>query len=475
MNLIGRRKEIDKLDLAMNSGKPEFIAVYGRRRVGKTFLIKEYFNYQFAFYASGSTEAKTNRQKLMLFHKALKEYGCDKSQAPQDWLEAFDRLREILTSDRVHRDPATGRRVIFLDELPWFDTGRNDFRMALDLFWNTWASSQPDICLIICGSATSWIISKVVHDRGGFHNRLTRQIHLNPFDLGECEELLLSKGIELPRDQIIRSYMVFGGIPYYLNLLDRRLSLDQNIQALIFDQYGELHDEYHALFKALFSNPRKHVKIVECIAAHRRGMSRTELAELTGINNGGSISEPLSELEQCGFIREFSAFNKNQYGRMYQVTDPFILFCISFIKEKKTDSWMHFIGTPAFYTWEGLAFETVCLNHLDRIREALGIRGVSAQIYSWQGKASPNRKGAQIDLLIDRADSTINLCEMKYTREPFVISEHYRDNLVNKRELFTEMTNTRKAVTIILISANGVKKTAHYDIAQQIISGDDLF
>lgn len=475
MNLIGRKKEIDKIDTAMQSGRPEFIAVYGRRRVGKTFLIREYFNYQFAFYASGSTEAKSNSQKLKLFHNALKQYGHSERRAPADWMEAFDRLKEILVSGNVYRDAATKRRVVFLDELPWFDTGRSDFRMALDQFWNTWASAQSDICLIICGSAASWIIDQMLMDRGGFHNRVTRQIHLMPFSLNECEEFLQANGITLPRNQVIKSYMVFGGIPYYLNLLDTRLSLDQNIQALFFDEQGELRNEYTMLFNALFSSPERHMKVIECLSEKRRGLSRAELTGQTGLNNGGSLSGTLSELEQCGFIREFPAYAKDSYGKMYQLIDPFVLFYNTFLKDRKIDSWMQFIGTPAYYAWEGLAFETVCLNHIDRIRDVLGISGISAQIYSWQGKASEGRKGAQIDLLIDRADSTINLCEVKYTEAPFVIDKDCSSNLINKRELFREAVKTKKAVTIVLISAAGVKKNAYYDVARRMISGDDLF
>ena len=416
MNVTGRKYEIDRLDTAMRSGSPEFIAVYGRRRVGKTYLIREYFNYKFAFYATGSTEAKTTRQKLNLFHNALREYGSVEKKAPEDWMEAFRRLRTILECDDVFRDPATDRRVVFLDELPWFDTGRSDFRMALDVFWNTWASTQPDLCLIICGSATSWIINKIVLDRGGFHNRLTRQLHLLPFTLSECEEFLIYKGLNLPRMQIIKSYMVFGGIPYYLNLLDSRLSLDQNIQELIFSERGEMHNEYSVLFNALFRNPRKHKQIIDSLSKVRRGMSRSELSEETGISNGNSLTEILFELEQCGFIREYNSYNKSSYGKIYQLIDPFTLFCETFLKNRKKNSWMQFIGTPAYYAWTGLSFETVCLNHTDQIKAALGISGIEADLYSWQRKASDSGKeGAQIDLLIDRADRTIDLCEMKYT------------------------------------------------------------
>ena len=475
MNLIGRKEEISRLDSAMQSGMPEFIAVYGRRRVGKTYLIREYFNNKFSFYASGSTEAKTNRQKLKIFHDSLKRYGSSEKSVPQDWMEAFNRLRNLLMKDDVCLDPATGRKVIFLDELPWFDTGKSDFRMALDVFWNTWASAQQDVCLIICGSATSWILNKMVLDRGGFHNRLTRQIHLRPFTLAECEELLHSKGLDLPRNEVIRAYMVFGGIPFYLNMIDRRLSLDQNIQALLFNEYGELHNEYKILFNALFNNPQKHAKIIDSLTESKRGLSRTELSAGTGINNGGSLTEMLFELEQCGFIREFSGYNKNIYGKMYQITDPFSVFYTTFLKDRKMENWMQFVGTPAYYAWEGLAFETVCLNHTEQIKTILGISGISADIYSWQGKATGKRKGAQIDLLIDRADSVINLCEMKYTQEPFTIDEEYKNKLINKRELFKEATKTRKAVNIIMISAGGVKKNGYYNIIQRDINGDELF
>ena len=475
MKLIGRADEIDKLDMMVRSGIPEFAVVYGRRRVGKTYLIREFFNYQFAFYVSGSTEAKTNKQKIAVFHNALKKYGCQERRVPQDWMEAFDRLRDILESNDVFRDPLTGRRIVFIDELPWFDTSRNDFRLALDLFWNTWASTQKDICLIICGSATSWIIKNMLLDRGGFHNRLTRQFHLKPFTLAECEEYLVSRNIELPRNQIIKLYMVFGGIPYYLNLLDSRLSLDQNIQALVFSEQGELHNEYKALFKALFDNPGNHTRIIEKMSEVRRGVTRAELSAMTGINNGAAMTDALVELEQCGFIREYMAYNKNSYGKLYQVIDPFVLFHNTLIERAKVTDWMHFNGTPAYYTWSGYAFETVCLNHTDQIKYVLGIGGISAKVYSWQGKAAGIRSGAQIDMLIDRADNTINICEMKYTEAPFVIDEHYNNVLINKRELFREAAKTRKALTIIMISASGVRRSGYYDILQRSISGDELF
>ena len=253
MKIIGRNREKDVLSKCLSSKRPEFVVVYGRRRVGKTFLIKEYFNGQFSFYATGLSDEKTKGQ-LKAFHASLQVYGCTEKKVPTDWFEAFARLRALLETRDIYRDPVSNRRVVFLDELPWMDTARSDFRSGLEYFWNSWASSQEDLLLIVCGSATSWIIKHMLKERKGFHNRVTRRIRLLPFTLKECKELLENNDIVMTRAQMIECYMVFGGIPYYLNLIDSRLSLAQNIDELMFKPYGDLKDEYTELFYSLFNS-----------------------------------------------------------------------------------------------------------------------------------------------------------------------------------------------------------------------------
>lgn len=472
MNIIGRNREKDIISMCLESKRPEFLVVFGRRRVGKTFLIREYFNSRFSFYTTGIPDEKT-RNQLKAFNESLVMYGDNTKTIPKDWFEAFRRLRQLLESSDVFRDASSGKKVVFLDEVPWMDTARSDFKSAFDFFWNSWGSSQEDLLLIICGSATSWIITNILNDKGGFHNRITKQMHIDPFSLGECKQYFNDNGIVLNKNQIIESYMIFGGIPYYLNLFDRRLSLTQNVDNLIFDERGDLHHEYDQLFRSLFKRPDNHVKIIETIAGQKRGLLRTDLAKKSGVPDGAGLTKALSELEQCGFIRHYKNISSAKSGVFYQVIDPFILFCLYFIRNEKINSWLTFIKSPDYYSWRGNAFETVCLGHIPQIKAALGITGVESCEYSW--RSNKKKGGAQIDLLIDRKDDVINLCEMKCTDKDFEINEEYRSNLINKVETFIEETNPEKSVHITLITSNGFKRNEYSDVIQSFVEPDQLF
>ena len=472
MNIIGRKSEIDKIKQCIASTRPEFMVVYGRRRVGKTYLIKEYFNNRFSFYATGVLKGRS-REQLKAFNEALIQHGHCEKKAPADWFEAFRRLRSVLENESVVRDPESGRIVVFLDEVPWMDTARSDFRPALDYFWNGWGSSKTDLLLIVCGSATSWIINNILSDSGGFYNRVTRQLHLNPFSLSECEKLLDYNGIAMNRRQVLDCYMILGGIPYYLNLLDKRLSLAQNIDSLIFDPSGELYNEYDHLFRSLFKKYDNHMRLIEALAKKNYGMMRTELIEEAGVSNGEGLTKALSELEECGFIRKYRNYTKSIQSSFYQIIDPFVLFVLRICRNEGIDSWVRYSTTPAYYSWRGNAFETVCLNHIDQIKSALGISGVSSAEYAWRSKVK--KGGAQIDLLINRRDDVINICEMKYSDEEYEIDASYGESLIHKRELFRNETDTNKSLFLTLITVSGLKKNSYADSVQNIISGDALF
>ncbi len=471
MNIIGREREKDILSKCLESKKPEFVVVYGRRRVGKTYLIREFFNEKFSFYTTGIPDAKT-RNQLKAINESLNYYGDEIRTIPKDWFEAFRRLRKILESEAAYRDVSSGKRIVFLDEVPWMDTARSDFKSAFDFFWNSWGSSQEDLLLIVCGSATSWIINNILGDKGGFHNRITRQIHIKPFNLGECKLFYIDNGIKLNRDQMIESYMIFGGIPYYLNLLDSRLSLTQNVDSLIFEERGDLHYEYDQLFKSLFRKPDNHVKIIETIAGQKRGLQRSDLVVKSGISDGEGLTKALRELEHCGFIRQYKNITTSKKGSFYQVIDPFVLFSLYF-RTGKTKSWQSFIKSPDYYTWRGNAFETVCLEHIPQIKAALGISGIESSEYSWKSKKK--KGGAQIDLLIDRRDDIINLCEMKCTDKAYEVSPDYRENLINKVASFVEEVNPKKSVHVTLITSNGYKRNEYSDIIQNDVGPDSLF
>lgn len=472
LKIIGRKREKDNLQQCLMSKKPEFIVVYGRRRVGKTYLIREYFNKQFTFYATGLSDQKTKGQ-LRAFNESLIRYGHEDKSVPKDWFEAFARLRDLLEKDTVYREPINNKRVIFLDELPWMDTARSDFKSALDYFWNSWASAQEDLVLIACGSATSWIITNLLTDKKGFHNRVTKRIHLYPFTLAECESLFEFNDVVMTRIQMIESYMIFGGIPHYLNLLDSRLSLVQNVNELLFKEYGFLHDEYYNLFYSLYDKPEKHMAILEALAQKAEGLTRAELSKQKEIGGGSVLTKDLRELEECGFIRKFTNFTKSDNDIFYQLIDPFTFFYIRFIKNKKFDSWNEYINSPGYNSWRGNAFETVCLNHIDQIKGALGISGIETNEFAW--RSSSPEKGAQIDLIVRRKDGVINLCEMKYTNEEYSIDATEYEKLQNRLIQFQKSTETKDAIHVTLVCANGYKQNKYSGIVQNVISGEDLF
>ena len=472
MKIIGRNREKDVLSNCLMSRRPEFVVVYGRRRVGKTFLIKEYFNGQFSFYATGLSDEKTKGQ-LKAFHASLQLYGNTENTAPKDWFDAFMRLRKLLERKDVYKDPISSRRVVFLDELPWMDTARSDFKSALEYFWNSWASSQDDRVLIVCGSATSWIIQHMLKERKGFHNRVTRRIRLLPFTLKECKELLENNGIVMTQEQIIECYMIFGGIPYYLNLMDSRLSLAQNVDELLFKPYGDLRDEYTELFYSLFKKPEKHLAILKALSESKNGRTRKELSEVKAIGGGSVLTENLQELEQCGFIRRYTNYTKPSNEAYFQIIDPYVLFSLRFLQSQNNISWMEYIHSPSYNAWRGNAFEICCVNHLTEIKAALGISGVETTDYAWRSETSD--PGAQIDLIIDRKDGVINLCEMKYTDEVFDVDKSEYEKLMNRLSAFQKEVHPKKAIHLTLVSANGLSNGKYASVFQNRISGDRLF
>ncbi|MCR4945982.1 MAG: ATP-binding protein [Lachnospiraceae bacterium] len=470
--MVGRKGEIGELNDCLESKKPEFVAIYGRRRVGKTYLVREFFNDTFSFYATGIKE-KGTRQKLKAFKDSLEQYGDKTGSIPKDWFEAFSRLREILKRDDVNREYKSGKKVVFLDELPWMDSPRSDFRSALDYFWNSFGSTQKDLLFIVCGSATSWIIKNIVKDTGGFYNRLTRQICLMPFTLGECETLLEANGVEMTRKQILEAYMVFGGIPYYLNYLKPGYSLVQNIEMLVFKEIGPLRNEFPMLFKSLFNNAEKYTAVIREMANNKQGITRNDLINTGRVVTGKELTIILEELGQCGFIRKYHDFTKKEKGCFFQLTDPFSLFYLTFVESGKVDSWVDFADSPGYYGWCGLAFERVCLLHTLQIKKALGISGITSHEFSW--RSSKSKPGAQIDMLIDRKDDVINVCEEKYTRDEFVMDETCEADLVRKKEVLRQETGTKKSIQLTLISCSGLKKNKYSNVVANVITGDDLF
>jgi len=469
-DIIGRQAEMIRLSEYVNSGKAEFVVVYGRRRVGKTFLIKRFFKEKFTFYLSGA-ENTSKKQQLFNFTTALNKYSGKENPVVKDWQNAFLQLEQYLRNMK-----SKGRKIIFIDELPWLDNAKSGFLPAFEYFWNTFASSQNEIFLVICGSATSWIMNNIIKNRGGLHNRVTRQILLEPFTLNETEQFLKSKKIALSRFQIAECYMILGGIPYYLEQLEKSLSLSQNIDNLFFKKNATLRDEYSKLYSSLFKSPEKYMQIIEVLAKKRRGLTRDEIVKFSNISNGGGLTAMLEELELCGFISINNNFSTKKNLQLYQLTDFYSLFYLHFKKDKKgtnSDYWSSLIDSGKHKAWAGYSFELLCQAHISQIKRSLSIGGVVSYTSGWRSKNAEN--GAQIDFLIDRNDNIINLCEIKYTAKEFVITKSYDESLRNKRSAFIEETNTKKSVHITMITTYGVKHNEYWNNIQSEVLLDNLF
>ena len=469
-DIIGRRTEIKRLSEYMESEKAELIAVYGRRRVGKTFLIRHFFNDNFTFYISGA-ENTSKKQQLFNFTTALNQYSGAENPIVNNWQMAFVQLEQY-----IRKVKTKGRKVIFFDELPWLDNAKAGFLSAFEYFWNTYASSQKDIFLVICGSATSWIMNKIIKNRGGLHNRVTRQIWLEPFTLNETEQFLKSKKMTLSRFQIAECYMILGGIPYYLEQLEKSLSLSQNVDNLFFKKNATLRNEYSQLYASLFKSPEKYMQIIETLAKKRKGLTRDDIVKYSNISNGGGLTTMLEELELCGFISINNNFTTKKNLQIYQLIDFYSLFYLNFVKNSKgksSDYWSSLIDNTTHKAWAGYSFELLCQTHISQIKRALSIGGVISYISGWRSKDKKN--GAQIDLLIDRNDNIINLCEMKYTNREFIITKNYDENLRNKRGIFIDESNTKKSVHITMITTYGVKHNEYWGNIQNEISLDELF
>lgn len=470
--LIGRKKEQEQLLSAMREEDSMFVAVYGRRRVGKTYLVRETFANNFTFYHTGLAKSPMKKQ-LAAWKLSLREYGMKKPAMPKTWLEAFDMLKDII---RQSEEP---KKIIFIDEMPWMDTQRSGFIPALENFWNGWASARKDIILIICGSATSWIINKVIKDHGGLHNRVNTKIHLQPFTMNECEKYAIHRKLGMNRRQLMECYMVMGGIPFYWSKLERGLSLAQNIDNLFFNPDGELVNEFNELYASLFKNPAPYIKVVNTLGTKRIGMTREELITEGRLSDNGKLSEILEDLEACGFIRRYKAFGQRLKGAMFQLIDSYTLFYYRFIKQNRQDDehfWSSQTGTPIYYNWCGLAFERICLLHVSQIKKALGIYGTISTVCSWRScNSAAGQKGAQIDLLIDRSDNVIDICEMKFTKEPYEMDATEDAKIQNRRSRFIEESGTDKAIHLILVSAAGVKRNSYSDEFQSVITAESLF
>ena len=480
-SIIGRVKEKVELKKYIASDHSEFIAIYGRRRVGKTFLVKELLEGRFTFRLTGKENARLSDQ-LLNFSYAMEDFFHE-DHVPGSWSEAFR-----LLSKRIEM-LEEGPKVIFIDELPWLDTPKSRFLSALEYFWNHWAYYRNDIKLIVCGSATSWMLSKLINSRGGLHNRVTHKMLISPFCLMEVEQYFQSRDFSYERPEIIDCYMAVGGVAYYLSLFDREKSVAENLNSLCFTKGGELTGEFSRLYVSLFKKAENHISVIQALSASRKGMTRTELINKSKLANNGNLSTLLNELVTCEFIRSYHPFGKEKKNKMYQLTDQFSLFYLHFMKTDTiygNNYWLQKIGTPEYAAWSGYAFETVCLHHIEQIVTALGISGIFYSPCSWNYRPSgaivsddhvdPDlKRGGQIDLLIDRNDKTINVCEMKYSSNEYEITKAYANYVDERLRTFRKVTKTKKSFLIVYVTPFGLYNNMYARKVNQQITADDLF
>lgn len=470
--LIGREKEKNILLEALSAKSSQFVAVYGRRRVGKTYLVRETLKKHFVFEHTGLAEGSREDQ-LESWQSSLRAYGLRNASRAKTWIEAFDQLKLIIKASR------RTRKVVFIDEIPWLETPRSRFMAALEHFWNGWASERTDVVLVVCGSASSWIVGRLINNYGGLHNRLTAKIYLQPFSLRECEQYLKSRHIAMNRYSIIECYMILGGIPYYWSFIKPGLSVAQNIDQLCFDPVGQLVGEYRALYASLFRNPAPYMVVVAALASRRIGLTREQIVAATQIANNGMLTQVLDNLIYCGFVRKYYQPDCRRKNAIYQLIDPFTIFHLQFMAKNSQQDihyWTNKLESPERHAWNGLAFERVCIMHVEQIKRALNIAGVASSAYAWIAPPTEDgRRGAQVDLLIDRDDNVINLCECKFSRQPYLLTLGDEQNLANKIERVSQDVAKHKSIHTTLVAPYGVEKNAYSDVIQSVVSADDLF
>ncbi len=477
--MIGRDSETQSLKSLYRSGQAELVAVYGRRRVGKTYLISETFKTKLTFHHAGLSPVEMEtlgigtplRKQLKHFYNSLIFQGMKKSRCPATWLDAFLML-ELFLQEKDRGE----RQVVFLDELPWMDTQKSGFITAFEGFWNTWGCYRDNLMVIVCGSAISWIQDKLINNHGGLYGRLTYSIKLSPFTLYECEEFLQSRGVKISRYDIVQAYMITGGIPYYLKYFEKGKSLAQNIDQMFFRIGAPLRDEYERLMTSSFARPEKLRVIIECLATKNAGYSKPEIENKTNFSRGGNLSKDFNALIASDFIVKYKPFKEKSYR--YKLVDPFCLFYLRFAKDQSAldnDFWQQNLTSSKISSWRGFAFENVCFNYISEIKKALGISGVSTKQSIWTKRSTADEDGTQVDLIIERKDDVVNMCEIKYYKGDFVVDKSYHRTLVHRRNLLEKEISRKDIIHSTLITTNGLEYNEYSSDFDNVITLDDLF
>lgn len=485
MEIIGRNKEIAQLNELYNSKKAEFVVVYGRRRVGKTFLIDAAMEGKITFRHAGLSPIEEEegakksasgknamKRQLKHFYQTLQMHGMRRSHCPASWSEAFMMLAGLLT-----KMDDGGRLVVFIDELPWMDTPRSEFVTALEGFWNNWACHRPNMMFIGCGSATSWILDNLIDNYGGLYGRVCREIHLRPFTLHECELFYKHRGVRMSRYDIAQSYMVLGGIPYYMNYVDKGMSIGQAIDAIFFNPDCYLRDEYNRLFASGFRKPEQMKAIVEVLFKRHAGWTRKEIVKKSGLNDNGDFSKLLKALVASDFAVSYLPIDGDGETLHYKLVDPFCWFWLHFVKghSRTVTNYWQSVPPQSVVSWRGYAFEELCWSHWMQIKSALGVAGVTTELSGWAQRGDDEVEGSQVDLIMRRRDHIVNMCEMKYYGSEFVVTKNYHQKLLHRQTQLEGLLDSMEVIHPTLVTTKGLKYNEYSNIFQNTITLDDLF
>ena len=477
--IIGRKKEINELKKLYASRKAEFVAIYGRRRVGKTFLVDEALGGKIVFRHAGLSPVDENgkannlKKQLQHFYQSLLLQGMRKSHCPKNWLEAFFMLEMHLQQIDNGK-----RQVVFIDELPWMDTPRSGFITALEAFWNGWACHRKNIMFVVCGSANSWMLDNLVYNHGGLYGRTTYEIKLTPFTLAECEQFYKSHGLRMSRYDMVQANMILGGIPYYMNYFDPENSLPQNIDSVFFAQNAPLKNEFTRLFESVFTKPGEMMRIVRFLATRRKGFNRKDIFKETNIPDNGDGDKLLDALIASDFINKYVPFGESKRNPHYKLTDPFCLFYLRFVDGQANldnEFWMNNVLSPSINAWRGYAFEDLCLRHISQIKRALQIGNVESCQSAWAVTGDDEQEGTQIDLLIERKDNVVNMCEMKFYSDEFVVSAAYQRKLVRRSNLLLEHLSPKMAIHPVLVTTYGLVHNEYSREFVHFVTFNELF
>ena len=479
--IVSRKKEIEALERAYDKKEKRFVVIYGRRRVGKTYLVDMVFKDRFTFRHSGiqinenkeKSDKEKTQEQLNAFYSSLIFYDPSISKQPKDWFEAFRLLYNLILKNKDKK------KLIFIDEIAWMDTNNGNFLEAFSQFYNQWLSSDMNVLLVVCASATTWILKNILHSTGGMYNRAALTIKLEPFTLNECQKYAENNELYVDKETIIKYYMILGGIPYYWDKLIPNLSFEQNIDQLFFKKDASLKNEFNYLYRSMFANYKGYIKIVEILSKKKEGLTREEIAQKLKVTYNGNISEKLNNLELCGIIRKYKPFGKKNQNVVYKLIDSFTLFYYEFIKDEPEDEnfFMNLIDSSKKNNWEGRAFEQVVFKNIDSIKKALGISGVSTDTSSFRCKEDIEKgiKGHQIDLVISRKDKITHLCEIKFSNRPFVMDKKTYDNYINRGPDFLAVTKAKTVIIPVLISPKGIFKNQYASYFPIVIDENDLF